>query len=243
MRSESDGETPAVEYNVSEPSYGMARTLNRRRRAGIGGDASNGASTEQKQGSKQMLEEAMGFVGMAFNAYDPSNEHMHQVVLSLMSGARRTLLNSDEETRESSTSLITGLAPLFSRDKKGKVVPYHKRWDEAICAALNVVECFFQHGDWGISGRVFDTIIASTETLESTIPYVETLGRRHKSHHPRTPGRGLLSFIKKLETTASERNAEIAKELRKVFKTLPPSLRALSEESAVEPHERETQDT
>lgn len=191
-----------------------------------------------------MLKDAMDLVGMALHTYDPSNEHMHQVVLSLMSGARRTLLTSDEEARQSSTSLITGLAPLFARDKEEKVIePHHKRWDEAIRAALSLVGCFFQHGDWGTSGRIFDTIIASAETLESTILYVETLGRRHKSHHPRTPRGSLLTFITKLEMMAGERNTEIANKLREAFLALPTSPRVLSEESRVEIQVQEVQHT
>lgn len=185
----------------------------------------------------RMLNDAMDLLGMAFRVYDPANESMHQVVLSLMTGARKIVQNSDEESRQCSTSLIRGLAHLFSRDARDSpgigVEPHRKRWDEIIHAAFSVVGSFFDHGVWRTSGRDFDTIIKSTQTLKSTIPYVETLGRRHKSSHLCTPGRSFPDFLGKLKRTPVIRDTEVALELRKAVSALPPSILPLTEEMRV----------
>lgn len=133
----------------------------------------------------------LSYIGHAIEAYDPEDETSHELVLSLLSGAK-VFMRRDGNTLPAHETLVRALGSLLLKDedcnmlRKGK---FGGRWDEVVEATLLLMRCNFdsQHdAPHSICRRSW--ITDTSYNIAAVLQYVRALKRRSKLDDPRWPG-------------------------------------------------------
>lgn len=185
---------------------------------------------------EQQPDIALTYAAEAITGYSPDDEPVHELMLSIMSGAG-TLFNEAYRGGNGAVLLVKALGSIFTRDKGYKksdeTGATDDRWDEVVDRGLVLMSKIFDRlpTDTQVvspKGSEVASILGSDDSLRLITAYVETLGRRHDPNYPRSPGSHFYLLFAVIRTHDYLQGRNYVMEFIRAAASLPPEILPLS---------------
>lgn len=142
-------------------------------------------------------EHAESWISHAIGAYTPEDETTHELVLSLLGGAK-VFMQPGEFHLPDSTAFVKALGSLLAKDANritsGQEV-LDGRWDKVVEETLLLIRCGFDNKHIAQSPFVGFTPYDVSGRTHAITQYVRTLTRRSKLDDPRWPGNLFAKYV------------------------------------------------